>query len=188
MSTPPHGGPDRLRRRLLGAGLAGAALLALRPGAALARRAPLERTLSFHHLHTGERSVLTYYAAGRYEPEALAAINRLLRDFRTGEVHPIAPALLNLLHALRTDLGTRAPFEVISGFRSPQTNAALRRTGGGGVAVHSLHMDGMAIDVRVPGRSLSQLRQAALARRGGGVGYYPDDGFVHLDVGQVRQW
>lgn len=188
MTSPPHTGPDRLRRRLLGAGLAGAALLALTPAAALAQTAPLERTLSFHHLHTGERAVLTYYAEGCYEPEALAEINQLLRDFRSGEVHPIAPELLDLLHALRTDLGTGAPFEVISGFRSPQTNAALRRAGSGGVAVHSLHMAGMAIDVRVPGCRLSQLHRAALARRGGGVGYYPTDGFVHVDVGRVRRW
>lgn len=184
MNPPP---PDRTRRRLLGIGLAGAAVLAISPGTVFARRAGLERTLSFHHLHTGERSVLTYYAGGRYEPEALGAINHLLRDFRTGEVHPIAPGLLNLLHALRTDLATRAPFEVISGFRSPKTNAALRQASTG-VAVRSLHMEGMAIDVRVPGRALSQVRAAALARRLGGVGYYPSDGFVHVDIGRVRHW
>ena len=175
------------RRAVLRTAALGLAALAV-PLPALAARSPGVRTLSFHHLHTGERRAVTYFEAGRYERDALAEIARLLRDFRTGEVHPIDRRLLDLLHGLRQDLGLRAPFEVISGFRSPRTNAALARASHGGVAVRSLHMFGQAIDVRVPGLALARLRSAGLARRGGGVGYYPEDGFVHLDVGRVRQW
>jgi uncharacterized protein YcbK (DUF882 family) len=177
----------RARRRLLRFGLAGATMCALAPVPVLANLDRVPRVAALHHLHTGERVVLTYYANGRYEPGALAEIDHLLRDFRTGEVHPISPALLDWLHALRTDSGVHAPYEVICGYRSPRTNAALRGAGHG-VAVRSLHLQGMAIDVRLPGRSVGQLRQAAWAAPRGGVGYYPDDGFVHLDVGRVRRW
>ncbi len=157
-------------------------------GPALASLAlPAERTLSFVHLHTGERLDATYWADGAYIPDELAAIDRLLRDFRSGDVKPIDPRLLDVLYGLRRDMRTSRPFEVISGYRSPATNAALRRNSRA-VAKKSYHMRGMAIDLRLSGRGLRQLRHAALSQRAGGVGYYPKSGFVHLDVGPMRRW
>jgi uncharacterized protein YcbK (DUF882 family) len=174
------------RRRVLG-GLAGcgAALLAGAPGVHAAL--PSIRVLSFHSLHTGESLNVAYWRAGRYVPEALSAIDHHLRDFRTGEVHIIDVGLLDLLHDLNGRLPDLAPLHVISGYRSPATNAMLAARSGN-VARKSYHMYGMAIDVRVPGCPLERLRAAALDLGGGGVGYYPRDDFVHLDVGPVRSW
>ncbi len=147
------------------------------------------RRLSFDNLHTGEKLTVEYWIDGRYQPEALAAVNHLLRDFRTGQVHPIAPQLLDLVTVVRRRLETVAPVSVISGFRSPVTNAMLRSEHQhSGVASKSLHMQGMALDIRISGRSLADLHNAALAQRGGGVGFYPQSGFVHVDVGRVRAW
>jgi uncharacterized protein YcbK (DUF882 family) len=116
-------------------------------------------------------------------------VNHLLRDFRTGQVHAIEPKLLDLLAIVRARLETAAPVSVVSGYRSPATNAMLRgEHEHSGVATKSLHMQGMAIDVRIVGRSLAALHNAALAERGGGVGYYPESDFVHVDVGRVRSW
>jgi uncharacterized protein YcbK (DUF882 family) len=174
------------RRRVL-AGLAGCggALLAGAP-VAQAALTPI-RVLSFHSLHTGESLDAAYWRAGRYQPEALSAIDHHLRDFRTGEVHIIDVRLLDLLHALNGLLPNPAPLHVISGYRSPATNAMLAARSGN-VARKSYHMYGMAIDVRVPGCPLERLRSAALELAGGGVGYYPRDDFVHLDVGPARAW
>ena len=146
-----------------------------------------ECQLSFRHTHTDERLRVVYRRGAEYEAAALGQINHLLRDFRTGEVQPIDPGLLDILHALGTACGGQT-FEIISGFRSPATNAKLRHTGGGGVAKHSLHMEGRAIDVRVPGLDSAHLRDAALNLGLGGVGYYPVEDFVHLDTGRVRSW
>ncbi|HSN31208.1 MAG TPA: DUF882 domain-containing protein, partial [Ideonella sp.] len=123
----------------------------------------------------------------RYLPDALAAVDRLLRDFRSGEVAAIDPALLDLLHALAMTTGAQGPFEVISGFRSPATNEMLRHRSSG-VASGSLHMLGQAIDIRVAGVPLAGLRNAALSLRAGGVGFYPASDFVHVDTGRVRAW
>jgi uncharacterized protein YcbK (DUF882 family) len=147
------------------------------------------RTLSFNNIHTGERLVVDYWADGAYVPDALSSINHLLRDFRTGDVHVIEPRLLDLLTGLRTSLEVSAPIEVISGYRSPATNASLRaEREHSGVAAKSLHMQGMAIDIRVANRSLETVHRAALAMQAGGVGYYPQSDFVHVDVGRVRTW
>jgi uncharacterized protein YcbK (DUF882 family) len=145
------------------------------------------RSLGFDCLHTGERLTVEYWAQGSYLPDALSEVNKALRDFRTGDVHPIDPRLLDLLFKLRTDLDSRESFQVISGYRSPQTNAHLHEQSAG-VATHSLHMKGMAIDIRLGGRTLSDIRLAALSLRGGGVGFYPQSDFVHVDVGPVRRW
>lgn len=153
---------------------------------ALAIAAPA-RDLAFAHTHTSETLAVTYWRGGAYDQPALASINRLLRDFRTGQIHAIAPALLDYLHAVRCALGCDAPFEVISGFRSPATNEMLQRRSGG-VATYSLHMEGRAIDVRVPGVATARLRDAAASLGLGGVGYYASSGFVHLDTGRFRQW
>jgi uncharacterized protein YcbK (DUF882 family) len=148
---------------------------------------PPVRALQFEHLHTGERLAVEYTAAGEYLPDALASVNQLLRDFRTGDVHPIDPTLLDLLHRLTRLTDTRRPFQVISGYRSPATNAMLRSKSEG-VAAHSLHMDGMAIDIRLEDVPLTALRRAALEAAGGGVGFYRASNFVHVDTGRVRAW
>ena len=174
------------RRRFLG--IAGAALVGgLAFPAEAARRLLTPRVLAFQNLHTGEKLSTVYYAEGRYLPEAMRHINWLLRDFRTDQVHVIDPQLLDLLADLHGHLETREPFHVISGYRSPQTNAMLASLGDG-VAQNSLHLQGMAIDIRVPGRGLRHVRAAALALRRGGVGYYPRSDFVHVDTGRVRTW
>ncbi len=171
---------------LLLAGAAGAAA-ALGGRRAAAASAFPARTLSFKHTHTGESLEVTYCAGGCYLPEELARLDGFLRDFRTGEVKPIDPALLDLLHDLATVLGARAPYHVISGFRSPATNEKLRRESGG-VARSSLHMVGKAIDVRLGDVPTAELRDAARAVAGGGVGFYDRLDFVHLDTGRVRCW
>lgn len=168
---------------------AAALLAASVPGQALANIASSpERKLSFYHLHTGEKLSAVYWADGNYQQDGLAEIYNLLRDFRTGAVSPIDTHLLDLLHSLSTKLDTTTQqFHVISGYRSPRTNAMLAKNSSG-VAKHSLHMDGLAVDIRLPGRDLSDVRKAALSLKAGGVGYYPVSDFVHVDVGRVRQW
>jgi uncharacterized protein YcbK (DUF882 family) len=173
------------RRAFLVTAAGAAAGVCLDAGRALAL--PVGRSLAFAHTHTGEFLSLVYADAAGYRADALAAIDHHLRDFRTQEVHPIDPALLDLLHALAGSLGTREPFHVISGYRSPRTNATLRARSEG-VARHSLHMEGKAIDIRVPGVQLARVREAALDLRRGGVGFYPGPDFVHVDTGRVRTW
>ncbi|MDE3155918.1 MAG: DUF882 domain-containing protein, partial [Acidobacteriota bacterium] len=146
-----------------------------------------ERALAFYNLHTDERLKTVYWAEGDYVPDALTDINHILRDFRTGTVKPVHTDLLELLHRLSATLDTAQPFDIISGYRSPATNAMLRHRSEG-VAKNSLHMRAMAIDIRVPGQSLAHLHRAAVSLRGGGVGYYPKSDFVHVDVGRVRYW
>ncbi|HVK33932.1 MAG TPA: DUF882 domain-containing protein [Burkholderiaceae bacterium] len=147
-----------------------------------------ERALSLVHTHTRERLALTYAADGEYLPDALERMNRFLRDHYTGEVGRIDPPLLDLLHGVQQRLGQGGAFEIISGYRCPATNQRLRREGGGGVATRSLHMDGRAVDVRLPGVPLDELRDAALDLRAGGVGFYARERFVHVDTGRVRRW
>jgi uncharacterized protein YcbK (DUF882 family) len=148
------------------------------------------RSLSFDCTNTGEQlNRVDYWVEGQYVPDALAEIDEALRDFRTGEVHPIEPRLLDLLYQLGRALDTNGQFALTSGYRSPETNAMLHQYDSG-VAVNSLHMRGQAADISVPGRPLQQVHEAALALRVGGVGYYPNpiDEFIHVDVGRVRRW
>lgn len=140
-----------------------------------------------NNLHTGERLNAVYWENGHYVPEVLRRINWVLRDFRTNEVHEIEPPLIDLMARLHQRLGTREPFQIISGYRSPATNAMLAATTEG-VAGNSLHIQGMAVDIRVPGRALVKVHRAAVMMRAGGVGYYPRSGFVHVDAGRVRYW
>lgn len=172
------------RRRLLKFGVAAAAAC-LAPTALAAARP--SRSLAFRHLHTGEELAVTYYQEGRYDDIALAAINHLLRDFRTGDVFPIQRALLDQLAKIHRAIGSDAPFQIISAYRSPVTNQMLHRTSSG-VASRSLHMDGMAVDVRLADTKTRQLRDVAAKLRLGGVGYYASSDFVHLDIGRPRQW
>ena len=171
------------------AGTSPAAHTALAPAATNAALA-MDRELAFVHTHTGERLSTAYVAGGEYVAPALKDINVLLRDFRANRVKPIDPALLDLLFQLNGELGTDQPFTVISGYRTPETNNMLQERGGSGsgVATHSLHMDGKAIDIRVPGIKLEHLRDRAKALKLGGVGYYPASNFVHVDTGRVRYW
>jgi uncharacterized protein YcbK (DUF882 family) len=168
-----------------------AALAATLPWARRASAAPPteedSRTLAFRNLHTEETVDVAYRVDGRLDAAALREIDWVLRDFRTGDARPIDRRLLDFLWRLRGALGTVEPYEVISGYRSPATNAMLARASRG-VSRASLHMRAMAIDVRVPDRPLARLRDAALGLRLGGVGYYPASGFVHVDVGRVRFW
>ena len=175
------------RRRFLCWSLAAGCGLLI-PGArtASAARAPA-RQLSFYNLHTGESLRAVYWEGGHYLKDGLAEIDYVLRDFRTGEVRDIDPQLLDLLHRLRHVMECDRPVHVISGYRSPATNAMLARRSKG-VAKNSYHVKGMAIDLRLPDRDLADLRAAALALGGGGVGYYPKSNFVHMDTGPVRTW
>ena len=148
-----------------------------------------ERRLAMVHTHTGERISIAYAVGERYLPDSLDALDHFLRDHYTGEVGRIEPRLFDLLHRLQTGFGDAArPYEVISGYRCPTTNERLRRSGGGGVARRSLHMEGRAVDVRLAGVGLADFREAALAMGAGGVGFYPREGFVHVDTGRVRRW
>jgi uncharacterized protein YcbK (DUF882 family) len=183
------------RRSFLGFGAAAAAT-ALVPASAHAlttrstAKKPYERVLSFFNTHTGERLKTAYCCNGEYQPDALAQINHILRDFRVNEIKPIDPKLLDLLHELGGTLEVDQPFHIISGYRSPHTNTMLRTRGGEatGVASKSLHMVGKAIDIRVPSVKLDHLRGAARSLKLGGVGYYPASNFVHVDTGRVRYW
>lgn len=145
------------------------------------------RAIALKNVHTDEAIEAIYWDGGTYVPEALEAVNKVLRDFRTGEVFPIAPNLLDVLTDLRDAAGSKAPFQVISGYRSPQTNALLREQSAE-VAQRSLHMDGKAIDLYLDDVALDHLQAAALDLSRGGVGYYPVTKFVHIDVGPVRHW
>lgn len=157
------------------------------PRAFALRRRQEVRQIAFQHMHTGEKLSTVYWVDGKYQDGAFNDINRLLRDFRTEETKPIDPALINLLHALRRRLNTSQPFHVVSAYRSPKTNAMLAEVSPT-VATNSLHMEGMAIDIRLPDRPLTSVRQVALDLRAGGVGHYPRSDFIHLDTGRVRQW
>jgi uncharacterized protein YcbK (DUF882 family) len=145
------------------------------------------RSVAMNNLHTGESMEAVYWDGGDYVPDVLDAVNLHLRDYRTGDVHPIDPQLLDLLDAVSQLTETKAPFEVISGFRSAATNAMLHERSAE-VAKKSFHVQGMAIDVRLADVELRHLHAAAHSLGRGGVGYYPDSNFVHLDVGPVRSW
>lgn len=145
------------------------------------------KNLAFYNTHTQERLKVTYSRNGKYYPKALAQINYILRDHRSGEVKSIDIRLLELLHQLSLKSSPQTPFHVISGYRSPKTNNKLRKKSNG-VANRSLHMQGKAIDIRLPGFQTRQLRNVARKLKLGGVGYYAKSDFVHVDVGRVRYW
>ncbi len=171
------------RRRFLKVGLGAGVALAAAPAWAFA---PV-RSLKLFNLHTGESLRTVYWFNGRYLSDSLAKLNYLLRDHRSGETFAMNARLFDLLYVLTRKLETARPIEVISGYRSPATNAMLAAHSDQ-VARASLHTFGMAVDIRLPGRDLEDVRQAALALKAGGVGYYPVSNFVHVDVGRVRAW
>jgi uncharacterized protein YcbK (DUF882 family) len=145
------------------------------------------RESSLSHLHTGESLAIEYVQRNEYVSDALLAIDHVLRDHHNGAVHPIDPKLIDILHAVARESGTRSPFRVISGYRSPETNEKLRRRGGG-VARNSMHLEGKAIDIRLDDVDTTEIRDVGLALQRGGVGYYRKSDFVHLDTGRVRRW
>lgn len=177
------------RRSFLQLGLS-VTLAGLVPVTSMASRQtgpPPARSLSFYNTHTREHLDICYFRDGRYQADALSKINTILRDHRTNEIQPIDLKLLDLLDTLSRRINRTEPFHVISGYRSPGSNAQLRKKSKG-VARRSLHMTGRAIDLRVPGFSTEKLRKTAIAMKAGGVGYYPSPNFVHLDTGRVRFW
>ena len=187
MSMPRSSTPTR--RRFLHH-TAHAAVVGALPALAASVRAavPGTRELAFVHTHTRERIDLVYAHGEHYLPAACAALNRFLRDHYTGSVGAMDTRLFDLLHQVQAVLGSKQSFEVISAYRCAATNARLRESRAGGVAKHSLHLEGRAIDVRLVGVPLAELRDAALSQRFGGVGFYPRDQFVHIDTGRVRSW
>ncbi len=153
----------------------------------LANNTTQEKSLGFYHLHTGERLNTTYWSEGGYLSSELNDINYLLRDFRVKESISIDTDLLDALHSLHSAVGSKKNYHVISGYRSPKTNAKLMRQGRN-VAKKSFHMKGQAIDVYLPDVNLERLHKAAVDLQIGGVGYYRRDGFLHIDTGPVRRW
>lgn len=145
------------------------------------------RRVSFRNAHTGESFSGVYRVGNKYLPDAFDQINVVLRDFRSGDVFPIDPRVIDIIHAVHEMAGLDGAYEVLSGYRSPKTNAMLRRVSTG-VAKRSLHMSGQAIDVRLPGFSTQQLKKLAVGLEAGGVGYYASSDFVHMDTGEVRSW
>jgi len=145
------------------------------------------RRLALVNMHTGEDVEITYFDNGDYLPEALGRIDDLMRDHRAEQSYPISTKLLDFLHDLNAKLKTDAPFQLLSGYRSPETNAMLRKKSRG-VARRSYHMMGEAADVRLPGFKLRAMHAKAVQLNAGGVGYYPRSGFLHVDVGPVRAW
>jgi len=145
------------------------------------------RRVRLHNLHTGDKLDAVYFEKGAYVTDALSEAMRVLRDWRNGEEHMMDPRLFDVLHGIAGKLDAAAPFQIISGYRSPATNAMLHARSEG-VASHSQHMLGKASDIRIQGVALADLRKAAMSLRAGGVGFYPVSDFVHVDVGPIRQW
>jgi uncharacterized protein YcbK (DUF882 family) len=146
------------------------------------------KALHFFNPHTGEKLDVSYFSKGRYSPAALKDISYLFRDHRVGTVKSIDPHLLDYLYGISLKLETRSsPFHIISGYRTPATNAMLCRESGN-VAKNSLHIQGKAVDIRLPDRKISAVRRVAVSLKKGGVGYYPSENFVHVDVGDIRCW
>lgn len=171
----------------VGLGALAASVVPFDAWAAVSSRFKTERTLSFYNTHTGENLGVRYFKDGVYKPEALKRINYILRDHRTDMVKPIDPRLLDILYAINYRIQPGGPFHIISGYRSPLSNRILRSQGRG-VASNSFHIQGRAIDIRLPGYSTSRLRKLCLNLQAGGVGYYPRSDFIHLDTGEVRSW
>jgi len=147
-----------------------------------------EYRLRLHHTHTNEQIDLVYRRGDAYLPDSIDRLDRFLRDHRTGSIYRFDPRLFDLLHDLAYSIGRPEPkIDIICGYRSPRSNEYLRQTTSG-VAAHSLHMQGEAIDIRIPGIPMSKLRDVALSLHRGGVGFYAKSEFVHVDVGRVRRW
>ena len=182
-------GVDLGRRQILKIGALGL-LAGLCPSISLAKMPswrPPVKSLSLYNTHTEESLETVYWIEGRYLDEPLAEIDYIMRDHRTGEIKSIDPRLLDLLDSIKKRLEVKQPFHIISGYRSPETNALLRKIDKG-VACKSLHIKGKAVDIRLPDVELPLLRKVTMGLRRGGVGYYPKSDFVHVDLGRFRYW
>ena len=175
------------RRSFLKSSVVLASAIGMPALAKAAQPAPAERTLRLYNTHTGESLRSVFWAEGQFIPDALKDINKLLRDHRNDKVADMDPKLILLLNDVSDKFGDAQTLHIISGYRSPESNAKLAAASNG-VAKHSMHMDGKAIDIRIPGKNLVHLHKAAMSMRGGGVGYYADSQFVHMDTGRVRYW
>ncbi len=179
--------PNPTRRDVLRLSLLLGAGLSLSARSAFAIGAREVREVGLNNIHTGEAGRFVYYEGGAYQPQALSACAHLLRDFRNDATHPIDPLLFDMLYLLQSQTESGETFEVISGYRSPETNRMLLETTEG-VNPHSLHMQGRAIDIRLPGMRLDLLANRAAEMQMGGVGLYPASHFIHLDTGVVQRW
>lgn len=146
------------------------------------------RRFHFYHVHTEEQVTVVYKKGETYLTEGLIQINHIMRDHRTGEVYPIDPALLDYLYDLLTAVNNHGEIHIISGYRSPETNETLHNQDKKGVSNKSLHMQGKALDFRLPGTDTKTLRDTAFAMKRGGVGYYPESDFIQIDTGRIRFW
>lgn len=183
---------DRRSFLALGAKAAAGILLAQAvPAPVLASSRPRaekgSKKLAFYHTHTRECLEITYARNGVCDPKALHQINKYLRDFRTSEIYPIDPEILDILWQIQQEIGCNSTYEIISAYRSPGTNRRLRGKSGG-VAKRSLHMKGQALDIRLSGKNTRLVRDCAVALEQGGVGYYASSDFVHIDTGKFRVW
>ena len=178
------------RRTLLKAGFAGvigSMVPFIGAGNVLASNGGSTWKMSCRNSHTGESFSGVYRVGDKYLPEAFERLNYVLRDFRTGEVFPMDPHVIDILSIMHRKISTAEPYEVLSGYRSPKTNAMLGRKTRG-VASNSFHMYGQAVDIRIPEYSTKRIRNIAKSLSAGGVGYYPRSNFVHVDTGDVRSW
>lgn len=175
------------RRQLL-LGLGGVAMFSMvSPKVQASRSTSGVRSLGFYNRHTGERGQGSYWIDGDYQANTLSDFNHILRDHRQNEVAPMDKRLFDLLYSLKQTLNVNQEFHVISGYRSPKTNNMLAQKSNG-VAKKSYHMKGMAMDIAIPDVHLKDLRDAAVSLKLGGVGFYPNSGFIHVDTGPVRRW
>ena len=186
-STKPSGSICKIRRSFLKCSAALAASSTFPQIIHASTERSSERTLEFINLHTDETLRCCYWANGEYDPRGLNEINHILRDHRANEVNEIDTSLIDLLHILHETTDSKAPFHIISGYRSPHTNEKLRNQSNG-VAKRSLHMQGKAIDIRLPDVELTRLRDTAISLQAGGVGYYAKSNFIHVDIGRPRSW
>ena len=181
------------RRRLMHTAIAGSAGLALArlvaaKGETVGESPAPARTIELHNTHTSETVSVVYRRGTQYVDRAIASLRDVMRDYRNGQAHDIDVALYDQLHDLAQAAHCDPRFEIISGYRSPESNAAMAARPGSGVAKHSLHMEGRAIDIRMHGCNCGELRDLALSAARGGVGYYRSSDFVHIDTGRVRTW
>ena len=155
--------------------------------AAIEELTTTERSLALYNIHTKDSFNGVYWKNGKYVNDAMKNINHIMRDFRAHDIKQMDTHLLDLLSAISIKLKPKKPFHVISAYRSPETNAKLRKRGRG-AAKNSYHIQGKAVDIRLPGYRTSVLRRTAYKLKGGGIGYYPHQRFVHIDVGPIRYW
>jgi uncharacterized protein YcbK (DUF882 family) len=177
----------QVRRKILKGIIGAVAVGALPKNSFASPQIKESRSLRLYNRHTNERESAEFFQNGVYQGDALAGLDHILRDHRQNISAPMDPKLFELLHQLQSKVDNHSEIHIISGFRSPKTNALLAGNSKG-VAKKSYHMKGMALDIAIPGVDLKHLKDAARSLQLGGVGYYPNSGFIHIDTGRVRSW